>query len=132
MAGLDNRNHVICDSAALIERGRGVRFTVHWRDASHPAFAIRFCGRVYAYLNVCAHRRVELDWDNGEFFALGGRELICATHGARYAPDSGACVGGPCGGAGLKPLEVRESGGKIVLESADAVHLNLVESKQRS
>ena len=30
------------------------------------------------------------------------------THGALYAPDSGACRGGPCRGAGLTRLPVFE------------------------
>jgi nitrite reductase/ring-hydroxylating ferredoxin subunit len=89
-----------------------------------PAFVIRYCGRAYAYLNRCAHQRVELDWNLGEFFDLDHRYLMCATHGALYEPDSGACAGGRCLGAGgLTPLPVSERGGCIVLDGPDELHL---------
>lgn len=123
MAGLSDKENIICDSDSLHESSRGVRFTVRWHDALRPAFVIRFHGRVFGYLNRCSHRQVELDWEQGEFFDFSRQTLICATHGARYAPDSGVCLGGPCGGAGLISLGVRESGGRIFLEPMDAVHL---------
>lgn len=123
MARLTGEENVICDSDTLTECGRGVRFTVRWHEALRPAFVIRFHGRISGYLNRCSHRQIELDWEAGEFFDFSRQTLICATHGARYAPDSGACLAGPCAGAGLIPLGVGESGGKIFLEPADAVHL---------
>jgi nitrite reductase/ring-hydroxylating ferredoxin subunit len=51
---------------------------------------------------------MELDWVEGQFFESSGLYLMCATHGAIYAPDSGRCVGGPCRGARLRALEVEE------------------------
>lgn len=123
MADLSREENLICRSDALAESGRGARFTVRWHDALCPAFVIRFHGRVFGYLNRCSHRQVALDWEAGEFFDFSRRALICATHGARYAPDSGACLGGPCGRAGLIPLGVREHEGRIFLEPLDGVHL---------
>jgi hypothetical protein len=38
---------------------------------------------------------MELDWREGEVFDSRGRDLICSTHGATYAADSGKCLGGP-------------------------------------
>ncbi|MBI3545507.1 MAG: Rieske (2Fe-2S) protein [Gammaproteobacteria bacterium] len=113
----------ICGSGQLLERGRGVRFTVQRQGSVTPAFVIRFEGQVHAYLNVCSHRSLELDWNEGEFFAVFGDELLCATHGARYAPASGHCVGGPCRRAGLVKLAVVEIDGGIYLDSKDDVHL---------
>ncbi|MCR4300261.1 MAG: Rieske 2Fe-2S domain-containing protein [Sulfuricaulis sp.] len=78
----------------MIERGRGLRFAVRRRGEVTPAFVIRFNGTAHAYLNRCAHRSLELDWVGGEFFDAFGEHLLCATHGARYIPASGACVGG--------------------------------------
>ena len=80
-----------------------------------PAFAIRHGGRVYAYLNRCAHIAMELDWKQGKFFDTDREYLICSTHGALYAPESGACRGGPCRGAKLVGLNVFEADGKIYL-----------------
>jgi nitrite reductase/ring-hydroxylating ferredoxin subunit len=99
-----------------------VRFTVRRGAAVLAAFAIRYQGRVYAYLNRCAHKHTELDWEAGEFFDAERRYLVCATHGALYEPDSGRCVAGPCRGAMLERLAVRETATGIHLEGPDEIH----------
>lgn len=109
---------LICQAAELVDGGRGVRFEIDRYGVPQPAFAVRFRGRVYAYVNRCAHVPVELDWQPGEFFDDSGLYLICATHGAMYAPESGRCLGGRCNGKGLEVVTVVECGGQIfVLES---------------
>lgn len=107
---------LICASADLAESGKGIRFTVQVYGRETPAFAIRFRGRVYAYLNECAHVPAELDWQPGEFFDHSKLYLICSIHGALYAPESGQCLGGRCQGKGLKPLSVEEHDGAIYLQ----------------
>lgn len=104
---------MICEASALQEGGRGVRFQVDWFGRSEPAFAVRYRGKVWAFLNRCAHVPVELDWQEGEFFDSDGRYLICATHGALYEPSSGICVLGPCRGRRLVPLRVVERDGQV-------------------
>ncbi len=106
---------VICASAALTEGGPGVRFCVQRYGVQATAFAIRYDGTVYAYLNSCAHVPVELDWMEGEFFDKAGLYLICATHGATYEPDTGHCIMGPCKGQRLVALGVTERGGNVYL-----------------
>ena len=109
------RERLICLSDQLDEGGRGVRFTVGPDAETLPAFAIRFGGRVYAYINRCAHIPTQLDWMEGEFFEASKLYLICSTHGAVYEPESGRCAGGPCRGRGLQPLAVSERDGHIYL-----------------
>lgn len=105
----------LCAPARLEDGGRGLRFRL-WRGGTWwPAFAVRYEGRVRAFLNRCAHRGVELDWEPGVFFSADGRALLCATHGARYHPATGACLGGPCGGP-LAVLEVEERGDGVYLK----------------
>jgi nitrite reductase/ring-hydroxylating ferredoxin subunit len=106
---------VICASAELADGGPGVRFKVDVRGAPAAAFAVRYNGGVYAYLNSCAHLPVELDWMEGEFFDKAGLYLICATHGATYEPDSGYCVMGPCKGQRLIAVKVAERDGNVYL-----------------
>lgn len=105
----------ICSAEDLQESGRGVRFQVQYRDQVAPAFAVRHAGGVSAFLNRCAHRSLELDWQEGEFFDVDKRFLVCATHDARYDPISGTCVSGPCRGAGLIALPVHETDGWVWL-----------------
>lgn len=106
---------LICAGAQLLDAGRGLRFEVELDGEAVPAFVIRYRGKVYAYLNRCAHIPVELDWQEGEFFDLSGLYLLCSTHGATYAPDSGRCVSGRCAGRGLVPLAVEERDGRVYL-----------------
>jgi len=106
---------VICASDVIAERGYGVRFTVEQDGKSQSAFAIRYEGRVYAFLNRCAHVGVELDWVDGDFFDLSKLYLVCSTHGATYEPDTGRCVLGPCRGKKLVSLTVTERNGNVIL-----------------
>jgi nitrite reductase/ring-hydroxylating ferredoxin subunit len=105
----------ICVSNRLQEGSCGVRFLVEHNNHIGPAFAVRHAERVYAYLNRCAHKLVELDWQEGEFFDAEQRYLVCATHGALYDPASGVCVSGPCRGAALAAVPVREADGAVWL-----------------
>ncbi|MGE5386724.1 MAG: Rieske (2Fe-2S) protein [Betaproteobacteria bacterium] len=104
---------LICAAADLEEGGRGVRFSIKQSGREIPAFAVRFGGHVYAYLNQCGHVPVELDWQEGAFFDDSKLYLICSTHGALYSPETGQCLGGRCQGRGLIPLPVVERDGAI-------------------
>jgi nitrite reductase/ring-hydroxylating ferredoxin subunit len=97
-----------------------VRFLVEHNGRVEPAFAVRHAGGVAAYLNRCAHKLVELDWQEGEFFDAERRYLVCATHGALYDPASGVCAGGPCRGATLTAIPVREASGSVWLAETPA------------
>jgi nitrite reductase/ring-hydroxylating ferredoxin subunit len=115
---------LICLSDALRERGTGVRFSVETSRGPMPAFVVRHRGKVHAYLNRCAHARVELDAQPGEFYDVAGLYLVCATHGAAYLADSGYCIGGPCKGLRLTKLAVQECDGSVyLLDNEETVHV---------
>jgi nitrite reductase/ring-hydroxylating ferredoxin subunit len=105
----------VCESSALSDGGPGVRFDIERNGATVAAFVVRYRGKAYAYLNRCAHRFVELDWEPGRFFDFSSQYLVCATHGALYEPDTGHCAAGPCRGAKLVPLAVVEADGAVWL-----------------
>lgn len=109
------RQRLICASSALVDGGDGVRFEVSEGVRVSPAFAVRYGGQVYAYLNRCAHVPVELDWMEGKFFDLSATMLICAVHGAHYDPRTGRCLMGPCKGARLRALAIEEVDGQVYL-----------------
>ena len=110
---------LICASSVLADSGRAVRFTVEYFGEEAPAFVLRYLGQAHAYLNRCGHMPMELDWREGEFFDFEGRDLICSTHGATYAADSGKCLGGPCSGTPLVALQVEERDGKVFFKGID-------------
>lgn len=115
---LDGSVSTICASEALDDGGMGVRFDLSDGREALPAFVIRYRGTVYAYLNRCQHLAIELDWSPGEFFDLTRTQLICATHGAIYDPESGRCVSGPCQGRTLERVAVAEENGAVKLVDA--------------
>ena len=110
----------LCASTELIEGGLAVPFDVVYDAEPCRAFAIRFQGRVHAYLNRCAHVPMEMDYQENRFFDDSGRWLMCATHGATYAPDTGTCVGGPCRG-GLVKIALTESDGMVHWHTAQSL-----------
>lgn len=104
---------LICNADALIDGGKGFRFPLEAGGAAGSGFIVRFRGKVYGYLNRCAHVPIELDWAEGEFFESTGLYLMCATHGAIYAPETGRCEGGPCRGGKLRPIRISEIGNQL-------------------
>ena len=66
---------------------------------------------VFAYHNECPHAGRNLDYAPGRFLVSEGR-LICAVHGATFAVESGACVGGPCRN-GLVSMPVAVVNGEV-------------------
>ena len=104
---------LICESAALQDAGRGVRFEVEYFGENAPAFVVRNQGKVVGYLNRCPHVASELDWQEGLFFDAEGRDLLCSTHGAAYDAATGRCIGGPCNGSPLVKLRLEERDGLV-------------------
>lgn len=106
----------LCNSADLAEGGMAVGFDVVFAGETVRAFAIRYEGKPHAYLNRCTHVAMEMDWKPDHFFDDSGRWLLCATHGAHYEPDTGACMGGPCKG-GLVKIDLVERDGVVHWQS---------------
>lgn len=104
---------LVCASSAVEDSGKGMRFPVTAFHYQATGFVVRHGGKVYGYLNQCAHVPVELDWMEGEFFESSKTFIMCATHGAIYVPETGYCAGGPCKGGRLRSIEVSEEDGNI-------------------
>ncbi len=102
----------LCQSAELVEGGLAVAFDVVFAGQTCRAFAVRFQGRVHAYLNRCSHVAMEMDFQPNRLFDDTGQWLLCATHGAAYVPDTGECAGGPCRG-GLVKIDLTEVDGVV-------------------
>jgi nitrite reductase/ring-hydroxylating ferredoxin subunit len=103
---------VLCDSSDLIDSALAVPFDVIHDNRICAAFAVRYQGHVYAYLNRCAHVPMEMDYQPNRFFDHSGHWLMCATHGATYRPQTGACRSGPCRG-GLIKVDMSEENGIV-------------------
>src|SRR5258706_239388 len=89
---------LVLSHAAGLAEGAGVRFSVRLDGVPRDAFAVRWHGRLAAYVNTCRHGSLPLDFGDAHFFDEAYDALVCCHHGARYDPATGACRGGPCAG----------------------------------
>ena len=87
----------------------GARGIAADNDPAGIGLIVLRCGdQVLAYYNECPHAGRHLDYVPGKFLVRNGR-IICAAHGATYATESGACVGGPCTSSLISvPIELVE------------------------
>jgi nitrite reductase/ring-hydroxylating ferredoxin subunit len=78
-------------------------------------FAVKRDGQIYLYRNSCPHLGVELNWLEDQFLDLDGALIQCATHGALFTIESGACVAGPCRGSALQAVPFSVADGWVEL-----------------
>jgi nitrite reductase/ring-hydroxylating ferredoxin subunit len=83
-------------------------------------FVVRQGPDLFAYANVCPHRRHPLDGTPDDFLVDEGRLIRCASHGALFSPETGLCLIGPCQGKNLLRLEVRIDQSGLVVVRAPA------------
>lgn len=102
--------HPLCNTTDLKESGEACSFDVRYQGQTCRAFALRWRGRVYGYLNRCSHVAMEMDWRPDHFLDLTGLHIVCASHGALFRPDTGQCVGGPGRGPLIKIDMVEHDG----------------------
>jgi nitrite reductase/ring-hydroxylating ferredoxin subunit len=76
-------------------------------------------GSVVAYKNECRHLPMKLDdREPREIWDPGRRYLVCSSHGARYRPDDGLCIGGPCEGSHLRSLPLKVRNNEVFLDTS--------------
>ncbi len=90
-----------------------LEFTTGGGDWPFRGMVVRWQGEVKAYANICPHKGHPLNWLPDGFFTPDQRQLICMSHGATFAPDTGLCTFGPCAGENLRVLECRVENGAV-------------------
>lgn len=87
----------------------------------HSLFVIRVQGVLRAYANACPHLGITLEYRPHQFLDESRRYIQCANHDARFTPETGLCVAGPCLGQTLKSLPLQLINNKLYLSTlADA------------
>lgn len=79
-----------------------------------PILIVRSGETVAAFVNVCPHQGRPLCLPSGKTLISEGRFIVCPFHAASFDLETGACVGGPAGKAGLKPVAVTVTDGVVV------------------
>ena len=69
--------------------------------------------QVRVYVNSCPHIGTPLNWAPDRFLTSDGGRIICATHGAAFAPTTGECLLGPCKGDYLDAVKTEIRDGVI-------------------
>lgn len=95
------------------QEGAGARFSVVVEGIQRDAFVVRYRGGLHAYLNTCRHELLPLDFGDAHFFDEDYDALVCCHHGARYRPETGECICGPCEGGRLTALALEERDGGL-------------------
>lgn len=99
---------------ADIPDGDAIAVPVASATGGFELIVLRQGERAFAYHNECPHAGRNLDYAPGRFLVRAGR-ITCAVHGATFAVDSGACLGGPCR-SGLVAIPVEVVDGWVVLQ----------------
>ncbi len=103
----------VLPDARRVGETQGVRFRVTLEGVSYDAFAVRWSGRLHAYVNRCPHQGNALDFGDAVFFDEACDALVCTHHGARFHPADGLCVDGPCRGGRLTALALELRDGAL-------------------
>ena len=83
------------------------------------AFVVNVAGEMHAWVNRCRHVEITMDWVEGRFLDETKCWIVCATHGALYAPATGECVSGPPIGKHLIRVPLRVEGDRVIATVPD-------------
>ena len=99
-----------------IEDGQAKSFSFGEGMDEREIFVVREDDQVFGYVNSCPHLGTPLNWDGDTFISADSGLIICATHGALFEIEDGACVSGPCAGQALEAAPVSlDAQGRVVL-----------------
>jgi len=76
-------------------------------------FIVRQNQQAWAYLNMCPHMGVEMEFQKNKFMSFDGTQIQCAMHGALFDIATGFCSWGPCSGQSLMGIEIENQNGVL-------------------
>ena len=97
-----------------IADGRARGFVVRMRAGRFHGFVVRRGAEAFGWMDRCPHAGLPLAQRLDDYLTPDGSLVACSWHAALFDPATGACVGGPCSGAGLTAWPVRVVDGEIV------------------
>jgi nitrite reductase/ring-hydroxylating ferredoxin subunit len=107
---------VLCTLSELEETGsRG--FAVGEGDWPLRGFVVKTPHGVAAYVNYCPHAGHPLNFRPHKFLTPDRALILCGSHGALFARDSGLCVLGPCAGQSLTAIPIEVVSGVVMIDA---------------
>jgi nitrite reductase/ring-hydroxylating ferredoxin subunit len=111
---------VLCSLDETGSRG----FAVGEGDWPLRGFIVKTPQGVAAFVNYCPHAGHPLNFRPHRFLTPDGGLILCGSHGALFARDTGLCVLGPCAGQSLTRIPVDVVSGFVMLaEGVDVERL---------
>ena len=96
---------VLCRLADIGDRDSRA-FTIALSGAEREIFAVRLGDEVFAYVNVCPHRQMPLNWKPDVFLAYDKSRIVCTMHAATFDIRQGHCLTGPCPDQSLESVPI--------------------------
>jgi nitrite reductase/ring-hydroxylating ferredoxin subunit len=94
----------------------GSRGFVMLRDGDEEEiFVVRDGDDAFAYVNVCPHRFLPLNWKPDVFLNFQKTRILCVVHAATFDLRDGSYMGGPCPGQSLESIPLTIEDGVIRL-----------------
>lgn len=107
---------ILCPLDALADPGARAFKVVFDDGHAVGIFVVRRGAGAFAYVNVCPHQFLPLNWSGDMFLGFAKRHIVCIHHGAAFDIETGAALGGPVPpDCGLRPVPVTVEGGAIRL-----------------
>ncbi len=103
--GAGETGDVLCRLADIPDRDSRA-FTITSNGEEREIFAIRLGDEVFAYVNVCPHRQMPLNWKPDVFLAYDKSRIVCTMHAATFDIRQGHCLTGPCPGQSLESVAI--------------------------
>lgn len=105
---------ILCRFDDLADPGSKGPFLVVLDNEETEIFLVRKNGNVHAYLNVCPHRYMPLNWKNDAFLTFDKNKILCVVHAAIFNVEDGACLTMHAF-EGLSPVAITVENGDIRL-----------------
>lgn len=107
---------VLCQLDALEDPGAKA-FNVVFDDGHRTQiFVVRVGAEAYAYVNICPHQFLPLNWSDDRFLGYAKDSIVCVHHGAVFEMETGELIWGPVAAdCRLRPVPVAVEAGAVRL-----------------
>jgi nitrite reductase/ring-hydroxylating ferredoxin subunit len=105
---------VLCRTSDIADPGSKGPFVAMLGDEETEIFLVRNAGHVRAFVNVCPHRYLPLNWKDDSFLTLDKSKILCVVHAAIFDIDNGDCLTMHAPD-GLTPVAIAIEGDEIKL-----------------
>ena len=97
-----------------LSHGTTKKFRLRCHGRTVECLLVGYEKNIFAYVNLCCHICLSMDWVDNQFFTEDRRHIVCANHGATYEPTTGECIWGPCLGEFLQSVPIKIDKGRIL------------------